>query len=71
MRKRFAWIVALSAVFALVAGSAGAVERYRFGGGPSGGAWHPATSAGTQLLNRNLKEVSQKISNDPNITRYI
>jgi len=35
--------------------SAQAAETYRFGGGPSGGAWHPAISAGTQILNKNLK----------------
>ncbi|MEE9256425.1 MAG: TAXI family TRAP transporter solute-binding subunit [bacterium] len=52
--KKFVWIVALSAAFALVSGPSGAAERYRFGGGPSGGAWHPATSAGTQLLNRKI-----------------
>lgn len=31
-----------------------AAEVLRMGGGPSGGAWHPAWSAGTQLLNQKL-----------------
>jgi len=55
MRKTVLWTVAAAVAFALAAGPAGAAERYRFGGGPSGGAWHPATSAGTQLLNTKLK----------------
>ena len=38
-----------------MAASAQAAEKYRFGGGPSGGAWHPAISAGTQILNKDLK----------------
>ncbi len=38
-----------------IAGMAQAQEKYRFGGGPSGGAWHPAISAGTQILNKELK----------------
>jgi len=37
-----------------VATTANAVEVYRMGGGPSGGAWHPAWSAATQLLNKDL-----------------
>ncbi len=36
------------------AGTANAMDVYRMGGGPSGGAWHPAWSAGTQLLNKEL-----------------
>jgi uncharacterized protein len=35
-------------------GSASAAEVYRMGGGPSGGAWHPAWSAGVQLLTKEL-----------------
>ncbi|MCF8476648.1 MAG: TAXI family TRAP transporter solute-binding subunit [Pseudolabrys sp.] len=31
-----------------------AADVLRMGGGPSGGAWHPAWSAGTQLLNQKL-----------------
>ncbi len=54
MKRVFTWTLAAAAVFALVSTSAIAAERYRFGGGPSGGAWHPATSAGTQLLNRKV-----------------
>jgi uncharacterized protein len=34
--------------------AANAAEVYRMGGGPSGGAWHPAWSAATQLLNQQL-----------------
>jgi hypothetical protein len=37
-----------------MAGAANAMDVYRMGGGPSGGAWHPAWSAGTQLLNEKL-----------------
>jgi TRAP transporter TAXI family solute receptor len=36
------------------AGSAQAAESYRIGGGPAGGGWHPAVSAGAQLLNAEL-----------------
>lgn len=54
MRKHFTWLTAFAAAAILLAGTAQAAERYRFGGGPSGGAWHPATSAGTQLLNRKI-----------------
>lgn len=45
-------IIAVSA-FA-VAGPALAMDTYRMGGGPSGGAWHPSWSAATQLLNKEL-----------------
>ena len=38
-------------------GAASAAETLRMGGGPSGGAWHPAWSAGVQLL---TKELGQK-----------
>jgi uncharacterized protein len=38
-----------------IASTAQAAEKYRFGGGPSGGGWHPAVSAGTQILNKHLK----------------
>ena len=56
MKKKLSLIVVAAAAVALVASSAPAAERerYRFGGGPSGGSWHPATSAGTQLLNRKI-----------------
>ena len=37
------------------AGSAQAVEQYRIGGGPAGGGWHPAVSAGAQMLNAALE----------------
>jgi TRAP transporter TAXI family solute receptor len=47
-------MLAVAAVFAFASAPASAAERYRFGGGPSGGAWHPAISAGTQLLNRKV-----------------
>jgi hypothetical protein len=43
-------IIAASA-FAII-GSANAQETYRMGGGPSGGAWHPAWSAATQQLTK-------------------
>ncbi len=36
------------------AGAAQAQESYRIGGGPAGGGWHPAVSAGAQLLNSEL-----------------
>jgi len=36
------------------AGAAQAAESYRIGGGPAGGGWHPAVSAGAQLLNAEL-----------------
>ncbi len=52
MKKLFTWILAAIAIVVLMASAPRAAERYRFGGGPSGGAWHPAISAGTQLLNR-------------------
>jgi hypothetical protein len=48
-------VTAIAASAAFLAGAAQAETTYRFGGGPSGGAWHPATSAGTQLLNQELK----------------
>jgi TRAP transporter TAXI family solute receptor len=54
MKKRLTWFFAAAAIAALVSTTANAAERYRFGGGPSGGAWHPAISAGTQLLNRKV-----------------
>ena len=37
-----------------LAATAQAAENYRIGGGPSGGGWHPAVSAGAQLLNSEL-----------------
>ncbi|KPK18570.1 MAG: hypothetical protein AMJ67_09520 [Betaproteobacteria bacterium SG8_41] len=55
MNKLLTGIAAIAAGAAFAAGSAYAEPTYRFGGGPSGGAWHPATSAGTQLLNQELK----------------
>lgn len=54
MMKKLTFMAAALAAAAFLATSATAAERYRFGGGPSGGAWHPATSAGTQLLNRKI-----------------
>jgi TRAP transporter TAXI family solute receptor len=44
----------VSASVLALANTAGAQEVYRMGGGPSGGAWHPAWSAGAQLLNKEL-----------------
>jgi len=55
MRRLFTGIAAVAACAAFAAGTASADPTYRFGGGPSGGAWHPATSAGVQLLNKELK----------------
>lgn len=55
MKRLFTGIAAIALGAAFAAGSAHAQPTYRFGGGPSGGAWHPATSAGTQLLNQELK----------------
>lgn len=37
-----------------IASTAQAAENYQFSGGPAGGAWHPAISAGTQLMNDKL-----------------
>lgn len=37
-----------------IAGAAQAAESYRIGGGPAGGGWHPAVSAGAQLMNSEL-----------------
>ncbi len=37
-----------------IAGPSLALEQYRIGGGPAGGGWHPAVSAGAQLLNAEL-----------------
>lgn len=48
-------LVIAGGVLALAA-SAQAQESYRIGGGPSGGAWHPALSAGTTLWNEELSE---------------
>jgi len=55
MKKLAICVTAIAASAAFLAGAAQAETTYRFGGGPSGGAWHPATSAGTQLLNQELK----------------
>lgn len=55
MKKFAICVTAIAASAAFLAGAAQAETTYRFGGGPSGGAWHPATSAGTQLLNQELK----------------
>jgi uncharacterized protein len=49
---RRALILAASAL--ALASLASAAETYRMGGGPSGGAWHPAWSAGVQLLTKEL-----------------
>ena len=43
--------ISISAI--ALAGTASAAT-YRMAGGPSGGAWHPSWSAGTQLLNKEL-----------------
>ena len=52
--KKFAFLATVAAAVAFTFGAVDAAERYRFGGGPSGGAWHPSISAGTQLLNRKV-----------------
>jgi len=54
MKKTITFVIAAVAALVFVSASAMAAERYRFGGGPSGGGWHPAISAGAQLLNRKL-----------------
>ena len=36
------------------AGIAQAAEQYKIGGGPAGGGWHPAVSAGARMLNAEL-----------------
>ena len=45
-------IIGVSA-FVMV-GAAQAADVLRMGGGPSGGGWHPAWSAATQLLSEKL-----------------
>ena len=51
--KIFNGLLVAGAALAL-AGTAHAMEQYRIGGGPAGGAWHPSVSAGAQLLNSEL-----------------
>ncbi|MEK9677855.1 MAG: TAXI family TRAP transporter solute-binding subunit [Rhodospirillaceae bacterium] len=51
--KIFKGLMVASAALA-VATSAQAMESYKIGGGPAGGGWHPAVSAGAQLLNSEL-----------------
>lgn len=51
--KFMSTIIAAASVVAL-ASAAQAAEQYRIGGGPAGGGWHPAVSAGAQLLNNDL-----------------
>ena len=51
--KLFHKVIIGASVLAM-AGTASAMDVYRMGGGPSGGAWHPAWSAATQLLNQDL-----------------
>ena len=55
MRKPILGFAVVAAFAVCATGPVQAEDTYRFGGGPSGGAWHPATSAGTQLLNQELK----------------
>ncbi|MBL6864602.1 MAG: hypothetical protein ISQ90_07405, partial [Rhodospirillales bacterium] len=49
----------------ILAGGTQAKDVYRFGGGPSGGGWHPAVSAGTQLINKELKGKNFKFQYQP------
>jgi len=49
----------------VIASAVQAKDTYRFGGGPSGGGWHPAVSAGTQILNKNLKGKKYKFQYSP------
>jgi len=51
--KFMSTLVAAASVVVL-ATSAQAAEQYRIGGGPAGGGWHPAVSAGAALLNSEL-----------------
>ncbi len=46
-------IIAVGAAMAMTT-AVQAAENYRIGGGPAGGGWHPAVSAGAQLLNSEL-----------------
>jgi TRAP transporter TAXI family solute receptor len=48
----FRTLVFAASAFAMA--STAQAQVMRMGGGPSGGAWHPAWSAGTQLLNQKL-----------------
>lgn len=56
--------IAIAGGVIAVAGAADA-QTYRFGGGPSGGGWHPAVSAGTQLINKNIKGKPYKFQYSP------
>lgn len=56
--------LALAGGVIAIAGVADA-QTYRFGGGPSGGGWHPAVSAGTQLINKELKGKKYKFQYSP------
>ena len=49
----------------ILAGATQAKDVYRFGGGPSGGGWHPAVSAGTQVINKELKGKNFKFQYQP------
>lgn len=51
--KLFKGMMVAGAAIAM-ATAAQAAENYRIGGGPAGGGWHPAVSAGAQLLNAEL-----------------
>jgi TRAP transporter TAXI family solute receptor len=51
--KLFSTLIVAGSALA-IAGAAQAAENYQFSGGPAGGGWHPAISAGTQLLNDKL-----------------
>lgn len=46
--------LAAAACAVALSGTAHAVDTFRMGGGPSGGAWGPSWSAATQLLNKEL-----------------
>lgn len=59
MKSLLTLVTAVLASAAFATGPARAIETYRFGGGPSGGAWHPATSAATQILNQKLGDKYQ------------
>ncbi len=47
--------VIVGASMLAMAGAASAMDVYRMGGGPAGGAWHPSWGAATQLLNQKLE----------------
>jgi len=55
MKKALTLLITIASAALLGFGQAAAEERYRFGSGPTGGAWPVAIGPAVQLLNENLK----------------